>query len=387
MPRHRLRFGEDTETPHYYLIWENDEADGPSFRSNDAPDIDVPDIGMPVPESGVSRIRDGLRERILRTRNRNLILVGLDVSAELAAIRMQSTKLALAGGALLLAGLIVSHLLVRRALKPISEISDAATRIADGDLDERIETFQNRTELGRLGKVLNHTFDELENAYRRQSQFTADASHELRTPVAVILSEIQSAPKSTRSAEEYEECLTVCEESAISMQRLLQQLMALAQFDAGKGIVVQEPVDLQQLVEGCIQQIKPLAEEEGVVISQELGQAECNADADRLSQVVTNLLANAVAYSNERGEIDVSLRSEDGSVFIEISDNGIGIAEEDVPHIFERFYRADKSRSGEGGHSGLGLAICKEIVEAHRGDIAVESVLGEGSKFTVRLPA
>ena len=171
------------------------------------------------------------------------------------------------------------------------------------------------------------------------------------------------------------------------MQKLLQQLMALAQFDAGKGIVMQEPVDLQQLVEGCIQQIKPFAEEEGVAISQELGHAESIGDADRLSQVVTNLLANAVAYSNERGEIDVSLRSEDGSVFVEISDNGIGMAEEDVPHIFERFYRADKSRSGEGDHSGLGLPICKEIVEANRGDIAVESTLGEGAKFTVRLPS
>lgn len=387
MPRHELRFGVNNEVPHYYLIWANGETLALLYRSDSAPDgIAPPTVSASIPESGVSRIRQEHRERILRTRQGFLILVGRDVSAELAMIRAYAAKLTLAGGALLIAGLLVSHWVARRALKPIADISEAATRIAGGAMDERIETAGNRSELGQLGDVLNHTFNELESAYRRQAQFTADASHELRTPVAVMLTEIQSAPKLSRSTEEYEEALSVCEEAATSMQQLLQQLMALAQFDAGKVINSREPIELRQLVERCIEQINPLAEERGVEMTQELGNENCTGDPDRISQVVTNLLGNAIAYNREGGKVTVTLQGDAGQAVLEVADTGIGIAPNDLPHLFQRFYRVDKSRFGEGEHSGLGLAICREIAEAHGGDITVESTLGEGSVFTLRLP-
>jgi len=388
LPRSDNRFGPARGARHtYYFVWEDDASPEPEFQSNGAPgNVEQPFVEEGGPGSGISRVRGEYRERIIQTRGGITVLVGRDVTELLVEVRKQSMKLAAAGSVLLLIGLLAGNWVVRRSLRPIDDISEAAIRIAGGELDERIETKGNRTELGKLGDVLNHTFDELETAYKRQAQFTADASHELRTPVAVILSEIQSAPKRSRSVEEYEECLAVCEESATSMQQLLQQLMALAQFDAGEAIHRQDSVDLNELVERCVDQIAPIAAEKNVVLSVESSEATIPGDPDRISQVVTNLLGNAIAYNREGGAVAISLFEKAGDAVIEVADTGVGIPPDDLPHVFERFYRADKARSAEGEHNGLGLAISKEIAKAHGGDISVESRLDEGSTFTVRLP-
>ncbi len=390
LPRHNLRFGPDAERPHYYFIWGTEAKPPLLYRSQAAPEnVAPPDFAKrSYPRGGFPRIQEERRERIYRTRSGFVILVGRDVKDELAAIRSYVIKLALAGVALLLAGLIVSYWVAKRALRPITDISKAAARIAGGELNKRIETTGNRSELGRLSNVLNHTFDKLENAYRRQAQFTADASHELRTPVSVILTEIQSAPKESRSIAEYEECLTVCEEAATSMQLLLQQLMALAQFDAGKGLLIREDFDLQEIVERCVDQIGPLAKEKGISITRDLGSPVfCKGDPDRLSQVITNLLGNAIAYNAQGGNVAIELACEpDQAAVLTVADTGPGISPDDLPHLFERFYRADKSRSSGDGHSGLGLAICQEIADAHGGNISVESELDKGSIFTLKIP-
>lgn len=388
LPRPDNRFGPARGPRHtYYFVWEDNESPEPEYQSEGAPgNVKKPPVDAGGPGSGISRERGEYRERVLQTRGGTIILVGRDVSELLVEVQKQTMKLAAAGSVLLLIGLLAGNWVVRRSLKPIDDISEAAIRIAGGDLDERIETKGNRTELGKLSGVLNHTFDELEAAYRRQAQFTADASHELRTPVAVILSEIQSAPKKSRTVEEYEECLAVCEESATSMQQLLQQLMALAQFDAGEATHPQESVDLSELVEHCVDQMAPLAAGKNVALSIESSEATIPGDPDRISQIVTNLLGNAIAYNREGGKVAISLFEKAGDVVIEVADTGMGIAPDDLPHVFERFYRADKARSAEGEHNGLGLAICKEIADAHGGDISVESRLAEGSTFTVRLP-
>lgn len=377
-----LREGAENQVLTYYQVYA--ATDGQLFFQGGAPPDEFTKLSLSgeMPRQGVVRMRDGWRERILFVRRDFLLAVGREVSAELAALRKYAIQLIFGGSGVLAACLLASALLSKRALKPIADISEAATRIADGALDERVETGDKRSELGELAKVLNHTFDQLESAYRRQAQFTADASHELRTPISVILSETQSGPE---TEDELKESLSVCEESARSMRRLVEQLLELARFDAGNAKPDFKRVDLRELTGSCIDRISSLASAKGIKISRDLNDASCQGDADRLGQVLTNLLSNAIAYNRENGTISVELCERDGFAEIAVRDTGVGIADEDLPHLFERFYRADKARSSD-GHSGLGLAICKEIAETHGGEITAESELGKGSVFTLRVP-
>jgi two-component system OmpR family sensor kinase len=243
------------------------------------------------------------------------------------------------------------------------------------------------SELGRLASVLNSTFARLEAAFAQQKQFTADASHELRTPLAVIIAESQTTLARERTAAEYRESIAVCLDAAQQMRRLSESLLQLARFDAGQETVRRSAVDLAENARVCVGRIGPLAQEHGIKICCDLAPATTYGDADRLGQLITNLLTNAILYNKTDGEIVISTRLENGSAVLTVADSGEGIAAEDIPHVFERFYRADKSRSRAEGRSGLGLAICKAIVDSHGGSIDVASRPGAGTTFTVRLPA
>jgi heavy metal sensor kinase len=291
-----------------------------------------------------------------------------------------------AGGAVLALGLGGGWWLAGRVIRPIDQISAAASRISAGNLSERIDVAEADNELGRLAGVLNSTFARLEAAFAQQAQFTADASHDLRTPLAVIISETQTALARERSAAEYRETLEGCLVTAQQMRRLTESLLELARFDAGQESMQREPFDLSQVVRQCVELVRPLAERRGIKLACELAAVQCQGDAERLSQVVTNLLTNAIQFNREQGEIRVSIEANNSSALIQVADTGAGIAAEDLQHIFERFYRADKSRSRAEGRNGLGLAICKAIVDAHGGSIEVTSQVGSGSTFTVKLP-
>jgi signal transduction histidine kinase len=240
--------------------------------------------------------------------------------------------------------------------------------------------------LGRLAGVLNSTFARLEAAFAQQAQFTADASHDLRTPLAVIITEAQTALARERSAAEYRETLEGCLSTAQQMRRLTESLLELARFDAGQESMRREPFDLAQVARDCVELVRPLAARRGIKLDCELAAVQCQGDAERLSQVVTNLLTNAIQFNRDQGTIRVSLNANNSNAQLQVADTGEGIAAEDLPHIFERFYRADKSRSRAEGRNGLGLAICKAIVDAHGGSIGVTSQVGAGSTFTVKLP-
>ena len=382
-------FDEKGSAAHFYIVQEVKAEGRVLFRSKNAPsEVVLPENLEALPDAGLFRIRGEVRELIKLNRGGALILVGRDISTELAAVRLQAGQLVGAGALLLIGGLCISGWVTRRSLKPIAEISDAATRIAGGELDERIQTKDSRSELGELASVLNHTFDELSDAYNRQAQFTSDASHELRTPITVILSETQSTLKHPRTIDEYQESLNICMKTARSMRNLTDSLLALARFDAGEeDLARQESVDLAELVEHCIIGLEDTATQRGLQVTKKLEAVCCAGDPTRLEQVVNNLLNNAVAYNREGGSLCVSVAEVDGWALIEVADTGLGISSEDMPHVFDRFYRADKARATFAGHSGLGLAICKNIVEAHGGELTVKSVLGEGSTFSVKLPS
>ena len=260
-------------------------------------------------------------------------------------------------------------------------------KIAGGDLSQRINAADTDSELGRLAGVLNSTFARLEAAFAQQARFTSDASHELRTPVSVILSQTQTALSRERPSSEYREALEACERAARRMRSLTESLLQLARLDAGQETMKRERFDLSRVVRDCVEMVRPLAAERGIQIQSDVPSLECLGDAERIGQVVTNLLTNAIHFNRDQGEVRLSARTEGDVVFLAVADTGQGIPAEDLPHLFERFYRADKSRSRIQGRNGLGLAICKAIMDAHGGGIEVSSQPGAGSTFTVKLPA
>jgi heavy metal sensor kinase len=313
------------------------------------------------------------------------ILVGCSLAPELAELRKTALNLTAIGGLILLVGLAGGWWLVGRALKPISEISATAVKISAGDLSQRINAAETESELGQLAAVLNSTFARLDTAFAQQKQFAADAAHELRTPVSVILAQTQTALARDRDAAAYKQTVEACQRAAQRMRRLIESLLELARFDAGQEVLQRRTLNLAQTAADCLDLVQPLAAERRVKLLPDLQPVSVTGDATRLAQVVTNLLTNAIQFNRPDGEVHLRLATQDGLAVLEISDTGNGIAPADLPHVFERFYRADASRTGA-GNSGLGLSICRAIVQAHGGTIDASSVEKSRAKFIVRLP-
>ena len=276
--------------------------------------------------------------------------------------------------------------LARRALKPVDDISQTAQEIEEGDLSRRINV-NTRDELGRLAATLNEMIGRLESAFQRQKQFTSDASHELRAPLAVIEAESTLALQKERPATDYQQSLETISQESRQMSSLIDQLLTLARADAGKEQWNFTKVNLGSLVSNLSTDIEVLCQEKGLSLqSGKTPDLVVEGDEARLRELFMNLLNNAVRYTPSPGTISVSLRREGQMAVVAVKDTGIGIPAEDMPFIFERFYRVDKARSRTEGGTGLGLAISKHIAEAHGGKIQVESQVGVGSTFSVWLP-
>ncbi len=314
-------------------------------------------------------------------------MAGRSLADELSTQRSSRLVLLGVGGTVLALGLAVGWLITSLATRPMERISAAAARIAAGDLSERVPVADAESEVGRLGSVLNSTFDRLQAAFGRQQQFTADAAHEMRTPLAVIISEAQTTLARERSAAEYRETVEGCLDTAQQMRRITETLLLLARIDGGEAALSRQEVDLADVARDCVQKLDGLANDHGIQIRTDLAAAPAFSVRERLEQVVLNLASNGIYYNRPGGEVRLTTGTEGGEAMLRVTDNGIGIAAEDIPHVFDRFYRADKARSQAQGHTGLGLAICKTIVEAERGTIEVSSVRGQGTTFTVRIPS
>jgi two-component system OmpR family sensor kinase len=295
-------------------------------------------------------------------------------------------RLSLRGAGILGAAVMVGWWLVTRALRPIHDISTAATKIAVGDLSQRINARETDSELDQLAGVLNSTFARLEAAFSRQQRFTADAAHELRTPVTVIVTHVQNALAAGGLTAEHREAFEACERAAQRMRRLIESLLQLARLDAGEEGRNHERTDLAALTTESVNSIRSLAEGRKITLTTNLAPTEITGDPGRLQQVITNLVSNAIHHGRDGGEVRISVHSDADHAVLTVADNGPGIAPEHVPHLFERFYRVDKARTSTAGRTGLGLAIVKAITDAHGGTITVESQVGESATFTVRLP-
>jgi heavy metal sensor kinase len=276
--------------------------------------------------------------------------------------------------------------LARRALKPVDLITQTAKEIEEHDLSRRIEV-KTKDEMGRLANTLNQMFDRLKKAFDSQKQFTGDASHELRAPLAIIQAEATLSLQKDRTSSEYKQSLQAISQESEYMGKIIDQLLTLARADSGNDHMIMEHLSLTGLLRDIADDLNIICRDKELALNTNFDrEVAMNGDPEKLRRLFINILDNAIRYTPRGGSISILLTAEGQTAFVTISDTGIGIPADDIPYIFDRFYRVDKARSRAEGGSGLGLAICRNIVDSHGGEISVESRIGEGSIFTVKLP-
>jgi heavy metal sensor kinase len=361
------------------------------LESNNVP-IELP-RGLDSPRFETRQVeRHSLRfysERILVNGKPYSVQVAALMNEALEALNGFRWMLLLATPLLLIAASAGGFLLSSRALSPVDEISRAAQRISIENLAGRLDVAQTGDQLQRLSETLNAMLSRLEASVRRITQFTADASHELRAPVSLIRTTAEVAvQKRDRPAGEYLEALDEILEESERTSQVVDSLMLLARADSGKEILERVTADACTIVNGAAEQGEKLARTQGVKfnVSVPNNPVSIQADADTLRRALLILLDNAVKYTPRGGSVRIVLETNGGSAVVSVLDTGIGIAKQDLTHIFDRFWRADKARSREQGGAGLGLSIAKWIVDIHGGSIEVESEPGNGSIFRLRVP-
>jgi two-component system, OmpR family, sensor kinase len=376
-------FAEFENGPFYYAAWSPNH--NLTSQSSAAAAVPLPSRN----ESGSGqffRSRGEFRELVNFSPGGDCVVVGTSTAQAARELQRLALTLVGVGVALTFFGLAGGWWVAGHALRPIGEISATARQIAGGNRSKRIDIRETESELGQLAEVLNRTFDQQDSAFEQQVRFTADASHELRTPVSVILTQVQLALARERDGQEYRETLKICQRAAERMRALVNSLLELARVDSGEFQLRLEECDLAALAAESLELIAPLAREKSAVLRSSIQPVRTKADSARIGQVVVNLLYNAIQHNPDGVEVCLSVQSHGNEAVLRVTDNGGGIPAEALPHVFERFYRADKSRGGTKNGSGLGLAISQAIVQAHGGTIRAENQAGQGAAFTVSLP-
>ena len=284
--------------------------------------------------------------------------------------------------AIFLIAILGGSAVAKHALSPIQKISDTALQISRGnDLKKRIELGPGKDELHQLADNFNSMFARLDESFENEKQFTSDVSHELRTPMAVIMAQCEYSEEQDKTPEEYAESIRTIHDQGRKMTGMINQMLDLARLEMRPENYPKQPVDLSALTDSVCEDLS-LIRENGITLTSDITSGIIlQGNELLLSRAISNLILNAYRYGKENGHIGVSLYETRENILLNVKDDGIGISEKDIPRIFERFYRADASRTGNG--TGLGLAITKEIAEFHNGTVAVESVLGEGSTFSI----
>ena len=278
------------------------------------------------------------------------------------------------------------YLLTRRAMRKIDAITGQAEHISSNNLSERLPVFQTGDELERLTVALNRMMKRLEAAFQHINRFSADVSHELRTPLTILRGELEAAVQHERLTPELLDVIGSALEETERLRTIVDQLLVVSRLDAGDVRMEKVPLDLGQLATSTAEQMLLLAEEKSITVHCEAPPGvEVEGDPSHLKQVVVNLLDNAIRYTGEGGSISVSAARQNGWATLTVADNGAGIPPDALPHVFERFYRADKARSRYSGGSGLGLSIVNAICTAHRGEVEIVSTEGVGTTVTIRL--
>lgn len=282
-------------------------------------------------------------------------------------------------------GALGAYLLARSTFRPIDRIIRAAGAIEEGsDLSQRIGLPPGRDEISRLGQAFDNMFARLETSFESEKQFTSDASHELRTPVAVILAQCGEARRHAQTPEQYAQALEVIDRQAKKMSGLIQQLLQMTRLEQGTQRASFEEADLSALVEIICAEQPALPQ--GITLQTSI-EPEVTAwfDVTLMSRLLQNLISNAARYGRPQGHIWVSLARQDHTIELAVRDDGIGIQEEKLDKIWQRFYQVDPARAGNRG-TGLGLTMVRQIAQLHSGEVTVQSAEGVGSCFTLRFP-
>ncbi len=278
-------------------------------------------------------------------------------------------------------------LLARRALKPVDRMTQAAARISGEHLSERLQETGTGDELDNLARTLNAMLGRLDDSFNQMRQFSADASHELQTPLTILKGEVEVALRSQRSPEEYQRVLKSGLEEIERINHLVEGLLLLARADAGVLRLDRRQVDLKGLVQEVCEQMKVVAGDRSIGLNTgRLESVSVPGDREHLRRLLLNIVDNAIKYTPNAGSVTLSLQSEGEWASLRISDTGIGLSSEEKDQIFDRFHRATEARSRDESGVGLGLSIARSIAEAHAGRIEAESAPGKGSTFTIILP-
>ncbi len=307
-----------------------------------------------------------------------------------SALERVNRAVLLGGLAALLAALVVGFFIFRAITRPIDQLTRAAHQLAQGDLSTRVAVDDHPARLGsdelsELGTAFNVMADHLQQSEQVRRDMTADIAHELRTPLAVMRGNLEAMQDGVYPLDV--EHLSPVLNQVTLLTRLVEDLRTLALAEAGQLPLNKRPADLAALLRETLTSFESQATAQQVTLQSEIAAdlPSIEIDPDRVRQTIGILISNALRYTPPQGSITVAARSDRASVTIEVADTGSGIAPDDLPYVFDRFYRADKSRSRESGGSGLGLAIARSIVEAHGGSIAARSEAGQGTTISIVL--
>lgn len=368
------------------IVWRSD-----NLQSDSLPLIS--EFSVPEEENGIARLsmgntfkRQRLQMVLMRTR-RAQISVGYTVEEIETTLQELFFSLALAFPVVLAISTAGGWFLARLSLRPVDDITKSAEEITAHNLSQRLPMPPTSDEIARLTATLNRMIERLEKSFNQVRQFTADASHELRTPLAILMGEIEIALRRQQSPEDYHAVLTSALEEVMRLSKVVRNLLELSRAETGQVKIAAVPVAISELVQEIAEDMEVLAAEREITLQADVQpNVWLTGDDVRIHQALLNVLDNAVKYTQNGGHVRVMLRLESSVCVITIADTGVGIAQEALPHIFNRFYRADKARSQDIQGNGLGLAIVKWIVEQHHGTIEAQSTLGKGTTFTLRLP-
>jgi len=356
------------------------------------PEATRPSRGEVALPGGETLLWVGVPLRLPDGGQRLSLLVAAPPQQSRELLRLIFRRFFVAGVVGLVLSLALAWIIGRSIVKPLRKVTVATEAVARGNYDLHLEV-ASPDEVARVAASFNTMTQAVKASRQAQQDFVANVSHELKTPLTSIQGFSQAMLDGTASdADAVQAAASVIYDEAGRMTRMVSQLLDLAKIEAGQIVMAREPVDLKAVLEGCVEKLTPQADEGGVSLSADLSELppgmRVTGDGDRLAQVFIVLLDNALKHTPAGGKVAIAARrAGTWPVEVSVSDTGAGIPAEDLPRIFERFYQVDKSRARGKGGAGLGLAIAKEIVAAHGGEIVAESIVGVGSKITVRLPA
>jgi len=328
-----------------------------------------------------------IRVVLLPVRGPYIIQVGASLEKTINTYRKLLIIMILTGVLLLLLASFGGNLIIRKALLPIKSVVRTAKEITAEDLSLRIDSGNREDEIGELIETFNNMIARLEKSIKKIKQFSADVSHELRTPLTIIRGEIEVLLRKEREKNEYKKALKSILEETCKMEKIVEDLLLLSRIDVSKKIKLTEKIFLDEILLRVFEKYEQLAKSKKINFSiRKIEPSQIKGNSILVERMISNIIDNAIRYTPPNGKVEISLRKNGNFVSLSIKDTGIGIPEEALPHIFDRFYVVDKSRSKEHGGVGLGLSIVKSVAKIHGAKIDVQSKVNEGTIFEIKFP-